>query len=77
MAEQALKGVGDATLGEWREMGDIAVHLRRRLTAKEQAVAGIDAVVDVRGTPEGATRIACMRPYLPASMAEWPTAKLP
>ncbi len=57
MARAALRGVGDAALGEWRELGDTAVHLRRRLTAKEMDVAGITGVRDIRDTPEEAQRM--------------------
>lgn len=54
MAIGALRGVGDATLGEWLEMGATAFHVRRRLTAEEQLLVG--DVVDVRGTPEADRR---------------------
>lgn len=51
-AHAALDGVGDPTAGQWEERGDVAWHLRRRLTATEQHAARIDQVVDVRGTWE-------------------------
>jgi hypothetical protein len=54
MALGALRGVGDAGLGQWLEMGETAFHVRRRLTADEQAKVG--DVVDVRGTPEADRR---------------------
>jgi len=60
-----LKGVGDPALGEWEQIGEIAVHLRRRLTAKEMAYAGITEVRDIRGTTEQAERIDRLRPFLP------------
>ena len=63
-AECALLGVGDATLGEWRQVGDVAVHVRRRLTAVE--VARVGPVCDVRGTWESKKRVARMDKYLPA-----------
>jgi hypothetical protein len=69
MAELALEGVGDARLGEWREVGAKAVHLRRRLSAEEQ---GDMQVRDIRGTDEEAARLGTLlreaphlRPYLP------------
>lgn len=49
MAEKALEGVGDASLGEWRQRGESAVHLRRRLSADEQ---GDLTVRDIRGSDE-------------------------
>jgi hypothetical protein len=39
-AERQLAGAGDASLGEWREPGDVAVHLRRRLSEREQRAVG-------------------------------------
>jgi hypothetical protein len=58
MVERALHGVGDASLGEWREQGARGVvHLRRRLSDDERAsVGGLD-VRDVRGTFEEKKRI--------------------
>lgn len=63
---EALTGVGDATRGEWHEWSGRAYHLRRRLSADEQAQVG-DAV-DVRGTPEETRRLAAARAYLPMWM---------
>lgn len=57
MAERALRGVGDAALGEWRERGRIAVHIRRRLTDAERQAAGGLQVRDIRGTPEERQRL--------------------
>lgn len=57
-ARRALTGVGDATAGEWIEHGPMAFHLRRRLTVQE--AAGLE-VRDVRGTAEGAARLAAIR----------------
>lgn len=54
-ARDALEGVGDASLGEWTEWTGVAFHVRRRLTAKEQAIVG--PVVDVRGTDEARRRM--------------------
>lgn len=66
MAERALRDVGDARLGEWRETGR-AVHLRRRLTdAERQAVGGL-VVRDIRGLPEEGRRLRRLlrdAPYL-------------
>ena|SRR5258708_2764850 len=77
LAGDALFGVGDATLGEWREVGDIAVHLRRRLTAIEAAAGKIVDVCDVRGTDEFAQRIRAMRPFLPAQIRDIPLEQFP
>lgn len=68
VAEKVLDGVGDATLGEWREWTGRAYHLRRRLSATEQAVVG--EVVDVRGTPEAERRLRPVRHLLPAGYSE-------
>lgn len=73
VAEDILSGVGDARLGEWRETGTLAVHLRRRLTLME--AIGIP-VVDVRGTDEGWLRRAAIRPFLPPQFAHVPDEQL-
>lgn len=52
-AERQLRGVGDATLGEWRERGGRAFHIRRRLTEREARLVG--PVRDIRRTPEAVT----------------------
>jgi len=57
LAERALAGVGDATLGEWREIGSRTVHLRRRVSDAERASLGGLEVRDVRGTDEERQRI--------------------
>jgi ribosomal protein L13E len=72
IAEQALAGVGDATAGEWREVGDVAVHLRRRLTAEEAAPIG--PAVDIRGTWEHHKRIERLRRYLPPDLRHRPVS---
>ena len=57
IAQNALAGVGDATLGEWREPGRGGVfHIRRRCTPDECDAFGL-AVRDVRGTSEEAHRL--------------------
>lgn len=63
LAQLALEGVGDALLGEWHEWSGRAYHLRRRLTEAEAELIG--AVVDVRGTPEGAKRLARIERFMP------------
>lgn len=75
LAYLALQGVGDATLGEWRETGT-AVHVRRRLKPSEMRYAGIREVVDVRGTDEFTRRIRNIRPYLPAPLLFLPDEAL-
>jgi hypothetical protein len=55
MAERALRSVGDAGLGEWRETGrDGIVHIRRRLTEGERMIGRREPlqVRDIRGTDE-------------------------
>lgn len=57
--ERLLEGVGDATLGEWRQTGVVAhqvSHLRRRLSHQECIAHGL-AVRDLRGTQEGEKRL--------------------
>ena len=70
-----LDGVGDATLGEWREVGDIAVHVRRRLSAEEQATVG--PVADIRGSWEATKRINRVRRYLQLPHRNFPAERLP
>lgn len=55
-AERQLAGVGDTLLGEWRETGTRAVHLRRRLSEREQRAVG--PVVDIRRSDEARLRAA-------------------
>jgi len=68
MAERALEGAGDASLGEWRERGNGGVvHIRRRLSDQERADAGGLEVRDVRGTDEERARLRALlrdAPYL-------------
>jgi hypothetical protein len=66
IANVALAGVGDDTLGWWIEVGDIAVHLRRRLSLAE--AVGVGPVVDVRGTWEMTKRLNAVRRYLPEAL---------
>jgi hypothetical protein len=77
LALDQLDGVGDAARGEWREVGDIAVHLRRRLTDDEAAYAEIAEVCDVRGTEEFTRRIQRMQPWLPPQMRGLPFRAYP
>jgi hypothetical protein len=58
-ALRQLEGVGDASLGEWREPGEKAFHVRRRLSAAEQKRTGL-TVADIRRTPEAAERAAML-----------------
>lgn len=77
LALSALQGVGDDALGHWDEEGVNTYHVRRRLTAAEQRFAGIDQVIDVRGTPDAERRIAAIRRYLPQAMQRVPDLALP
>lgn len=61
-ATTALAGVGDESK-QWEEWTGRAFHIRRRLTAAEQAEVG-DAV-DCRGTKEGQQRFEAVRRDLP------------
>jgi hypothetical protein len=63
-----LSGVGDAKFGEWRETGDLAVHLRRRVTAEEWGERPWG--MDYRGTEEGERRLAGVRAWLPKDYKE-------
>lgn len=68
-AVEALSGLGDAALGEWRDWTGTAFHLRRRLS--EQEASRVGPVVDIRGTPEAKTRAAqlgSMLRYAPAEI---------
>jgi hypothetical protein len=59
IAQRALEGVGDASLGEWRELGapgSGVVHIRRRLSSREQGNSGL-RMRDVRDTPEADRRL--------------------
>lgn len=64
IALSALRGVGDASLGEWRERGSRGIyHVRRRLTDAERVTVG--DVRDIRGTPEEAQRMGALFAALP------------
>ena len=53
-AERHLAGVGDPSLGEWREWTGKAFHIRRRLSAREERQTG--PAIDIRRTPEAIER---------------------
>jgi hypothetical protein len=74
LACDVLDGVGDATLGEWREIGTIAVHLRRRLSEVEALRVG--PVRDVRHTWEHTKRVNAVRRYLPEPLRRMPDSAL-
>jgi len=76
VAYEALCGVGDAALGEWREVGDVAVHLRRCLSDRERRDAGDLQVEDIRGTDEQARRVERVRSFLPAAVRNRPAAEM-
>ncbi len=50
-----MKGIGDASLGEWVERTPKAVHIRRRMSEQEQMVIG--EARDIRGSEEAAERL--------------------
>ena len=63
----ALANVGQPDLGEWKETGEVACHLRRRVTAEEWKNRPWG--MDLRHTPEGQKRLAA--PGASASPEEW------
>lgn len=63
MARAILDGFGDAKAGEWTEDRELAFHLRRRLTPKEQERVG--EALDCRTTEEGVERLRRIAPVLP------------
>lgn len=65
---RALHRVGDGTLGEWRESGQTAIHVRRRMTAEEWGDKPWG--MDYRYTPEYAVRIAPVAHLLPIGYRE-------
>lgn len=67
-AERQLAGLGDPGLGEWREWSGRVFHLRRRLTAAEEAITG--PVADIRRTPEARRRAAAVGGMLRLAPAE-------
>lgn len=68
LARKALDGVGDPFM-EWTEWTGRAFHLRRRLTVREEEKVG--PVVDVRGTPEVAIRLANLPKMLGMTLEEF------
>lgn len=75
LAHDVLTGVGEATLGEWHEVGDIAWHLRRRLSSEEEGAVG--PVQDIRGTWEATKRKFAIRRHLPAEVQRTPMEQWP
>lgn len=63
-----LDGVGDESLGQWEEEGEIAYHIRRRVSAIEAETVG--PLRDIRGTPEVEQRLSPVRHLLPAGYSE-------
>lgn len=55
--------MGDALAGEWREVGDRAVHIRRRLSPAEEQSIG--PAVDVRGSWDGEKRLRRIERFVP------------
>ena len=62
IAFDLLEGYGDASLGEWEELGKGFFHLRRRLSDEEAELVG--PVVDVRGTEEAGRRVWAVRKWV-------------
>lgn len=63
MCFSELEGVGDDSLGEWEERGEIAYHLRRRLSESESKHVG--PVKDLRGTKQATRRFRRVKDILP------------
>jgi hypothetical protein len=68
VALDALRGVGDESLGQWEEWPGYAYHVRRRLTLAEQSAVGV--AVDIRGTPEQERRWSAVKKFLPAGFKD-------
>ena len=66
-ADRALSNVGDPALGEWREVGPVAAHLRRRASADEWNDRPWG--MDLRHTDEGRSRLQVVGAV--ASPEEW------
>ena len=69
IALKEIQGVGDATHGQWEEVPEwgIAYHIRRRLSAGEEAITG--PAVDIRGTEDAVARamvVIRQCPHIPA-----------
>jgi len=69
IARTVLEGVGDASLGEWEEMGEKAFHVRRRLTVEEEESVG--PVRDIRALPEARQRLQAVALAQPAVPLSW------
>jgi len=63
---EVLEGVGDDALGHWEESGVKAYHIRRRLSAAEEALIG--PACDLRGSKEAEERLSKAWRYLPDFM---------
>jgi hypothetical protein len=61
VAYDLLKGYGDGS-AEWTDMPGRTFHLRRRLSSAEASLVG--PVIDVRGTPEAARRLAAVERWI-------------
>jgi hypothetical protein len=72
-ARTALAGVGDRRY-EWVDWTGYAFHVRRRLTDAE--AAGIDAVLDLRGTEEGRRRLRAIEAQLSPEMRRFALQEL-
>lgn len=74
IALRALEGIGNAQLGEWRELTDKAFHIRRRLRPTEEMLVG--PAIDLRSSWEGIERFEQMKPFIPAFFYEQARAEL-
>jgi hypothetical protein len=70
----ALRGAGDASLGEWHNAGErVGIwHILRRLSDDERKQFEVPDPYDIRGTDEERSRIACVlaeAPYVQRLLA--------
>lgn len=68
-----LRGVGDASLGQWEHDGEKpgVVHVQRRLSDAERERFGVPEPYDIRGTDEEVARIVSVledAPWLAGSL---------
>lgn len=68
IVRRTLTGSGDALLGEWLEVSEVAVHLKRRLTPAEWGDRPWG--MDLRKTPEARERLAPVLHLLPIGWDE-------
>jgi len=74
IALSGISGVGDAEVGEWRDLKGVrggVVHVLRRLSVEEREEFSVPEPYDIRGTDEERRRIEAVyaeAPYLQGMM---------